>query len=497
MSNKEKTSVSRYILTRIPTLFTPPGTSLSVLNPKPALSQLTRSDWNYFFMGYFAWTIDAVDFFCVSATAPALAKSFDRSIHDITWGITLVLMTRTLGALIFGSITDMYGRKPTYLAVMILFCIIEIGTGFVQNYTQFLIVRFMFGICMGGCYTTASATALESQPADARSFLGGIFLPGYNLGYILAVAFYRGFEYTAHGWRALFWFSSAPPLLLFCWRAYFPEHPHFVEHKRVQREKALMDGKEGQANSPIKQFLSDLRIAISQNTLLFIYLVVYMSLMNFSSHASQDLMPTMLQLQLNFSANARTGIMIVINSGAILGGLCIGVLTEYIGRRLGVFACAVMSSALIYPAFFSTSMGGLMAGGLFMQFFVMGCWGITSVYIMELSPPAFRASFGGLAYQLGNLASSASSTIEAQISAAFPLGDDVYDYGKSMALFMTGVNVALIICITCGPEYFHRDFSPEAEARELGMEETVLERTELSNSFDIDFEKGQTSHSEN
>jgi hypothetical protein len=91
---KPTMTATHYIVSRIPTLFKVPGTSWKALNPLPALRALSRSDWNYFSMGYFAWTIDAFDFFCVSACAPALAKAFDRSIHDITWGITLVLMTR-------------------------------------------------------------------------------------------------------------------------------------------------------------------------------------------------------------------------------------------------------------------------------------------------------------------------------------------------------------------------------------------------------------------
>jgi SHS family lactate transporter-like MFS transporter len=342
--------------------------------------------------------------------------------------------------------------------------------------------------------------------------LGGIFLPGYNLGYILAVAFFRAFEFTTHGWRALFWFSAAPPAILFTWRAFFPEHPHFVEHKRVQREKALAEGKQGQANSPWKQFGADLKLAMKHHWLMFLYLVIYMSLMNFSSHASQDLMPTMLQNQLGFNANDRTAIMIVVNVGAMVGGLCVGTLSEYTGRRLAVFICGVGSSAMIYPAFFSKTMGGLMAGGFFMQFFVMGCWGVTSVYIMELSPPAFRALFGGLAYQLGNLASSASSTIEADISSSFPLpelGPGIYDYAKSMAFFMVGVNVCLLICIVCGPEYFHRDFSAHAdqdahlekhgEVSDVEQDLTQLETIKRSEGIEEtswDEEKGSVQHRE-
>lgn len=308
------------------------------------------------------------------------------------------------------------------------------------------------------------------------------------------MAFYRAFEDTTHGWRGLFWFSAGPPAILFVWRLCFPEHPHFVELKRVQREKALAEGNEAQAASPWRQFCADLKQAMKSHWLMFVYLLAYMSLMNFSSHASQDLMPTMLQTQLMFNANDRTIIMIVVNLGAIVGGLCVGVLSEYTGRRLAILTCAVGSSVMIYPAFFTTNMAGLMCGGFFMQFFVMGCWGVTSVYIMELSPPAFRALFGGLAYQLGNLASSASSTIEAEISSSFPLpelGKGIYDYAKSMALFMVGVNICLIICIICGPEYFHRDFSASAAV------DVIHEKAEPNAEvISWDEEKGAVEHRE-
>lgn len=57
---------------------------------------------------------------------------------------------------------------------------------------------------------------------------------------------------------------------------------------------------------------------------------------------------------------------------------------------------------------------------------------------MELAPPSARAVVVGLSYQLGNLASSASSTIEAKIGSQYPLPDLVvkgkhtkrYNYGK-------------------------------------------------------------------
>lgn len=67
------------------------------------------------------------------------------------------------------------------------------------------------------------------------------------------------------------------------------------------------------------------------------------------------------------------------------------------------------------------------------------------IHLMELSPPAFRSLIVGLTYQLGNLASSASSTIEATIGERFPLprrpGEAVtYNYGRVMCIFMGAVS---------------------------------------------------------
>ena len=51
------------------------------------------------------------------------------------------------------------------------------------------------------------------------------------------------------------------------------------------------------------------------------------------------------------------------------------------------------------------SFGGLAAGGFWIQFGVQGAWGVIPIQLAEISPPAFRATFPGVAYQLGNVCS--------------------------------------------------------------------------------------------
>lgn len=101
--------------------------------------------------------MDGYDFFSVSLTAKLLAKQFDVDTKQITTAITLTLLFRSLGALVFGVLADRFGRKWTLVGNLILIAIFELGSGFCNTYAQFLAVRSLFGIAMGGIWGQAAA----------------------------------------------------------------------------------------------------------------------------------------------------------------------------------------------------------------------------------------------------------------------------------------------------------------------------------------------------
>lgn len=80
-------------------------------NPIRLLRLLSFQQWMFFLVAFIAWTWDAFDFFTVSLTVEQLAAQFGKTNVDITWGITLVLMFRSVGSVIFGVAADRYGRK--------------------------------------------------------------------------------------------------------------------------------------------------------------------------------------------------------------------------------------------------------------------------------------------------------------------------------------------------------------------------------------------------
>lgn len=486
----EHMSVGRYLATRLPTLKPPMH---KAPNPFKLLAMLNFQQWMFFLVAFFAWSWDAFDFFTVSLTVTPLAKQFGKTSTQITWGITLVLMFRSVGSVIFGTYeclpcpnlpppphphpstyaehppssstgiaADRWGRKWPFIVNNILFIILELGTGFCNTYPQFLACRALFGVAMGGLYGNAAATALEDCPEEARGIISGMLQQGYAFGYLLATAFARGLVgTTSHGWRPLYWFGACPPVLIILFRLALPETASFRERAAVRRAAG------GNLTST---FVSEGRVAVRKHWLLLVYLVLLMAGFNFMSHGSQDIYPLMIQNQYGFSADAVTVTQVVANLGAMTGGTVVGYVSQIFGRRFSIIVMSVLGGVLLYPYTFVGN-ERIMAAAFFEQFCVQGAWGVIPIHLMELSPGSFRTFVVGTSYQLGNLVSSASSTIETTIGERFPLpekgGVERYQYGKVICIFMGCVFAYVIVLTVLGPERLGLRFGV-AHDRDLG-----------------------------
>ncbi|KAG5916918.1 hypothetical protein E4U53_004252 [Claviceps sorghi] len=404
-------------------------------------------------------------------------------------------MLRAVGALIFGAFADRYGCKWPMMVALSLFVVLELATGFCRNLPQLLAVRSLYGIAMGGMYGPAASTALSDVPYDARGVLSGLYQIGFAVGCLLASVLYRALvPTTSHGWRSLFWFSAAPPLLIMVFRWHMPETSHFqalcarrAEQKRARGEEAdapplpQVAAASTRLGADLTAFGKESGKAIRDNWVLFVYMVVLMTAFNSCSHGSQDLYPTFLKSQVGIDATHVVVVTVAGQLGSIVGSGIMGHLSTFTGRRLVMLLSCIVGGALV-PAFvIPRDMGTLVATSLLEQAFVSGVWGPVPIHLMELSPPALRTTAVGLTYQLGNLASSASATIQAVIGERFPLpapsaavagekasGGARYDYGKVIIVFMASVWALLFVLLLAGPEMSQEEREQEAEnARKL------------------------------
>lgn len=133
-------------------------------NPISLLLQLSPKDWLFFLVGFLAWTADAFDFHALSIQTVKLAKYYDEDKGNVSTAITLTLLLRSVGAAFFGIAGDRYGRKWPMVLNMVILGVLQIATIYSATFSQFLAVRSLFGLFMGGVYGNAIAMALEQCP---------------------------------------------------------------------------------------------------------------------------------------------------------------------------------------------------------------------------------------------------------------------------------------------------------------------------------------------
>ncbi|MBZ5679535.1 MAG: MFS transporter [Acidobacteriia bacterium] len=359
--------------------------------------RLTPVQRNTFIACFLGWSLDAFDFFILIFCVNALAAQYQAKVSEITEAIFWTLAMRPVGAFLFGLMADRFGRRPTLMVDIIAYSVFELASAFAPSLKVFLIVRALFGIAMGGEWGVGAALAFETLPAKGRGFFSGLLQEGYVVGYLIAALVY-GALIPIVGWRGMFVIGALPAFLVIYIRSKVDESPAWLQG-RVSREAENHLGKD------IVTHLSS-----------FLFLVALMFAFTSFSHGTQDLYPTFLQKNLQFSPHTVGLIAIIYNIGALLGGIVFGSWSERIGRRRAIVFAALLSIPAIPLWAYSHSVPLLALGGFLMQFMVQGAWGVIPAHLNELSPPSVRGTFPGLAYQLGNLLSSRNAVLQAKFA---------------------------------------------------------------------------------
>jgi sugar phosphate permease len=197
-----------------------------------------------------------------------------------------------------------------------------------------------------------------------------------------------------------------------------------------------------------------------------------MTWFNYFSHTSQDSYTTFMITQKELKNAGASRASIIMKVGACVGGTIIGYTSQFIGRRRAIIISSLMAGVLIPAWILPEGERSLSASGFFMQFFVQGAWGVIPIHLNELSPPAFRSTFPGVTYQIGNMISSPSAQIVNAIAentfVTIKNGDKVEAYGPVMGIATAIIALGIVFTTMLGPEKRGRSF----EGAVAGMEET-------------------------
>lgn len=402
-------------------------------SPQPSNS-VVHPRWQFAVAsGITGWVLDAFDFFAIVFLFDTLALHFNVSKALVVSTIGAALAARPIGALIFGSLADRFGRRKLLIAAVIYFSLVTVLSGFAPNFKTFAVLRFLYGIGMGGYWGVGASFAMECVTERRRGLFSGLMQAGYPIGYLLA-ALCSATLVPHFGWRSMFLVGIVPALITITLAALSREPAAWEQHRLPSLWKIV---------ATLWSFRRT-----------FGYLLLLMTMMTCLSHGTQDLYPDFLKSIHHFSAGMVARAAILYNCFAIAGALIIGRLSQKIGRRHGALVALVVSIVSIPLWAYGSGITTLLLGSCLMQFGVQGTFGVIPAHLNELSADAIRSLFPGFVYQLGVLIASPGVSVE------FALRDRI-GYSGALALFESIVIVSLMVIFFFGPEKtgrsFHRD----------------------------------------
>lgn len=173
--------------------------------------------------------------------------NLSAGVHGIAMGAALY--GTVLGSLIGSWPTDRYGRRPTLLAVGVLFLVSALGCGLAPSVEIFILARFIGGLGIGISTVAAPLYISEIAPAERRGRLAAMFQFNIVLGIVLAFASNAVIGRIVGGpdaWRWMLGVAAVPSFIYTLMCLGLPESPRWLAMKREggsgQREADVAEG---------------------------------------------------------------------------------------------------------------------------------------------------------------------------------------------------------------------------------------------------------------
>lgn len=142
----------------------------------------------------------------ISVTLPTIAR--DLSAQDtISWAGTSSLIANTMFTVLYGRLSDIFGRKVVYLSALILLCIADLLCGLSQSPAMFYVFRGLAGVAGGGVTSLTMIIVSDVVTLEQRGKYQGILGASLGLGNVVGPFIAAAFIMRST-WRGFFWLIS-------------------------------------------------------------------------------------------------------------------------------------------------------------------------------------------------------------------------------------------------------------------------------------------------
>ena len=317
--------------------------------------------------------------------------------------VTWTLIGAVAGGIIFGALSDKYGRIRVLTWTIVLFAVFTGLCALAQGYWDLLIYRTVAGIGLGGEFGIGMALAAEAWPARHRAKASSYVALGWQIG-VLAAALLTPLLLPVIGWRGVFVVGIFPAFVAWFLRARLHEPEVFTRKQAVEKPK----------QSPFKLLVKD-----SKTTKVSAGIVVLTSVQNFGYYGIMIWLPNFLSKQLGFSLT-KSGLWTAVTICGMIAGIWIfGRLADKIGRKPSflIFQAGAVVSIIAYSQL--TEPTAMLFAGAALGAFVNGMMGGYGALMSEAYPTEARATAQNVLFNLGRAVGGFGPVVVGAIVSAY------------------------------------------------------------------------------
>jgi MFS transporter, PHS family, inorganic phosphate transporter len=195
-------------------------------------SKISRFQLKIMFVSGMGFFTDAYDLFVIGIVVVLIETEWRLSTSQVSWLNSATLLASAVGAIVFGRVADIVGRKKIYGYEVLILAAGAIASAFAPNYTFLLISRIVLGIGIGGDYPVSATIMSEYSSKATRGKMVGLVFSmqgaGLIVGPVIASILLASGASTNLAWRLLLGLGAIPGLAVFYLRRQIHETPRFA-----------------------------------------------------------------------------------------------------------------------------------------------------------------------------------------------------------------------------------------------------------------------------
>jgi MFS family permease len=359
------------------------------------------------FVGAFGgYGLDSYDFQVLPLGMVAITAYFGLTKPEAGLLTTVTLVVSAVGGAVAGVLADRIGRVRTLVITVVTYAVFTVLCGFAPNYETLLVLRALQGLGFGGEWAAGAILVAEYAKPRYRGRAVAFIQSAWAVGWGLSVIVYTVVFSVASqdmAWRILFWTGALPAVLVWYVRRTVTDAP-IATKKRVK-----------------VSFTGIFRGNLLRTT---VFASILATGVQGGYYTIATWLPTYLKTERHLTVIGTGGYLAFLITGAFIGYVCGGYITDSLGRKKTFALFAVLSAALIIgytniPEGANTLVLVLMFPLGFCASAIFSGFGS---YLAELYPTDLRGTGQGFTYNFGRAVGAAFPTLVGLLAESWGVG---------------------------------------------------------------------------